>query len=186
MKNDKGKMNKDTVKSGADTQQMTINSNNKRNGQGLNMDIVAKMVQESVSAAITASSQVMSQLILEQQSMFQEEIRNEVHDIKNVITEQEIRHAKQIEKNQKQINEAKDLIGLRQKNVASLVKLLKARLTELAGEPVSAESYYYVSAKEKLFRKYGVQHWEQFPIHLYNAVHADIDSIEDLEDIHFE
>lgn len=179
MKNDKGKRTNATAKSGADAQQMTIQDNNKSNGQVINMDIVAKMVQESVSAAITASSQVMSKLILEQQSSFQEEIRNEVHDIKNVITEQEIRHGKQM-------SEARDLIGLRQKNVASLVKLLKARLTELAGEPVSAESYYYVSAKEKLFRKYGVQHWEQFPIHLYNAVHADIDSIEDLEDIHFE
>ncbi|WP_250674424.1 hypothetical protein LZ906_017425 (plasmid) [Paraclostridium ghonii] len=146
------------------------------------MDLLARMVQESVAAATKATSTV----LVEYMNNFQEEIKQEVYNIKDIITEQEIRHAKQMEKTQKQMDEAKDLIGLRQKNVASLVKLLKARLTDLAGERVSAESYYYVTAKEKLFRKYGVQYWEQFPIHLYNAVHADIDSIDDLDNIYFE
>lgn len=135
------------------------------------VDLMENLIKESMKAVSIVFAKTMQD--------FQVEIRSEVSDIKNIITEQEIRH-------KKQMDEARELMGLRTKNVASLTKLLKSRLSQLAGEPISASNYYYVSAKEKLFRKYHVHHWEEFPVHLYNSVHADIDSIEDLREIEFE
>lgn len=132
-----------------------------------------------MESLITESMKAISMVFAKTMQDFQKEIRSEVGDIKNIITEQEIRHKKQME-------EARDLIGLRTKNVASLTKLLKTKLSQLAGEEITASNYYYISAKEKLFRKYQVYHWEEFPVHMYNSVHADIDSLEDIRDINFE
>lgn len=140
---------------------------------------VQKTQADLMESLITESMKAVSMVFAKTMQDFQKEIRAEVGDIKNIITEQEIRHKKQME-------EARDLIGLRTKNVASLTKLLKTKLSQLAGEEITASSYYYISAKEKLFRKYQVYHWEEFPVHMYNSVHADIDSLEDIRDINFE
>lgn len=140
---------------------------------------VQKTQADLMESLITESMKAVSIVFAKTMQDFQKEIRSEVGDIKNIITEQEIRHKKQME-------EARDLIGLRTKNVASLTKLLKTKLSQLAGEEITASSYYYISAKEKLFRKYQVYHWEEFPVHMYNSVHADIDSLEDIRDINFE
>lgn len=140
---------------------------------------VQKTQADLMESLITESMKAVSMVFAKTMQDFQKEIRSEVGDIKNIITEQEIRHKKQME-------EARDLIGLRTKNVASLTKLLKTKLSQLAGEEITASSYYYISAKEKLFRKYQVYHWEEFPVHMYNSVHADIDSLEDIREINFE
>ena len=140
---------------------------------------VQKTQADLMESLITESMKAVSMVFAKTMQDFQKEIRSEVGDIKNIITEQEIRHKKQME-------EARDLIGLRTKNVASLTKLLKTKLSQLVGEEITASSYYYISAKEKLFRKYQVYHWEEFPVHMYNSVHADIDSLEDIRDINFE
>lgn len=140
---------------------------------------VQKTQADLMESLITESMKAVSIVFAKTMQDFQKEIRSEVGDIKNIITEQEIRHKKQME-------EARDLIGLRTKNVASLTKLLKTKLSQLAGEEITASSYYYISAKEKLFRKYQVYHWEEFPVHMYNSVHADIDNLEDIRDINFE
>lgn len=140
---------------------------------------VQKTQADLMESLITESMKAVSMVFAKTMQDFQKEIRAEVGDIKNIITEQEIRHKKQME-------EARDLIGLRTKNVASLTKLLKTKLSQLAGEEITASSYYYISAKEKLFRKYQVYHWEEFPVHMYNSVHADIDTLEDIRDINFE
>lgn len=71
------------------------------------------------------------------------------------------------------------------KNTASLTKLLKAKLKAIKGHEVMASDYHYMIAKERLFRKYVVWAWEEIPVHRYDEVHADIDSIEDLDDIYF-
>lgn len=140
---------------------------------------VQKTQADLMESLITESMKAVSMVFAKTMQDFQKEIRSEVGDIKNIITEQEIRHKKQME-------EARDLIGLRTKNVASLTKLLKTKLSQLAGEEITASSYYYISAKERLFRKYQVYHWEEFPVHMYNSVHADIDALEDIRDINFE
>lgn len=140
---------------------------------------VQKSQADLMESLITESMKAVSMVFAKTMQGFQNEMRAEVGDIKNIITEQEIRHKKQME-------EARELIGLRTKNVASLTKLLKTKLSQLAGEEITASSYYYVSAKEKLFRKYRVYHWEDFPVHMYNSIHADIDALEDIRDINFE
>lgn len=149
-------------------------------------EIQVKTQADLMESLITESMKAVSIVFAKTMQDFQKEIRAEVGNIKNIITEQEIRHERQMEEARKRIDEANGLIGLRTKNVVSLTKLLKTKLSQLAGEEITAGSYYYVSAKEKLFRKYRVYHWEEFPIHMYNSVHADIDALEDIRDINFE
>ena len=44
---------------------------------------------------------------------------------------------------------------------------------------------FFGSMARRGFRKYVVWNWEEIPVHRYDEVHADIDSIEDLDDIYF-
>ena len=127
---------------------------------------------------MSASMQAISQVLNQNMVSFKEEIKREMVDTRNIITEQEIIHKKQLQ-------EARDLIGFKTKNTSSLTKLLKNKLSMIKGHKVMADDYHYNIAKERLFRKYVVWTWEEIPVHRYDEVHADIDSIEDLDDIYF-
>lgn len=127
---------------------------------------------------MSASMQAISQVLNQNMVSFKEEIKREMVDTRNIITEQEIIHKKQLQ-------EARDLIGFKTKNTSSLTKLLKTKLSMIKGHKVMADDYHYNIAKERLFRKYVVWTWEEIPVHRYDEVHADIDSIEDLDDIYF-
>lgn len=71
--------------------------------------------------------------------------------------------------------ELKSMIGMRSKNVKSLTDKLKYELQEHYGEYISANDTFYVNAKDKLFKEYRVQRWEQIPVEKYNAVFASIE-----------
>ncbi|MGF0555556.1 BRO-N domain-containing protein [Clostridioides difficile] len=88
------------------------------------------------------------------------------------------------EKQDKQFQEMKDMIGLKSKNVSMLSKLLKIKLSELKGYNVNADSYIYRTVVTRLFSKYDVTKWEDIPIAKFNDVHAMIDGIESMEDIY--
>ena len=128
---------------------------------------------------MSAVSQVLSQNMNSFKQEIKEEFEREKNNFKNIITEQEIVHSNQLQ-------EARNLIGFKTKNTASLTKLLKAKLKAIKGHEVMASDYHYMIAKERLFRKYVVWTWEEIPVYRYDEVHADIDSIEDLDDIYFE
>ena len=134
----------------------------------------ADLFTQLMSASMQAISQVLNQNMVN----FKEEIKREMADTRNIITEQEIIHKQQLQ-------QARDLIGFKTKNTSSLTKLLKAKLSIIKGHKVMADDYHYNMAKERLFRKYVVWNWEEIPVHRYDEVHADIDSIEDLDDIYF-
>lgn len=127
---------------------------------------------------MSAVSQVLSQNMNSFKQEIKEEFEKEKNSFRNIITEQEIVHSNQLQ-------EARNLIGFKTKNTASLTKLLKAKLKAIKGHEVMASDYHYMIAKERLFRKYVVWAWEEIPVHRYDEVHADIDSIEDLDDIYF-
>ena len=128
---------------------------------------------------MSASMQAISQVLNQNMVSFKEEIKREMIDTRNIITEQEIIHKEQLQ-------EARSLIGFKSKNTASLTKLLKSKISMLKGYNISArDDYHYRIASERLFRKYNVWLWEEIPVHRYEEVHADIDSIEDLDDIYF-
>ncbi|HBE8644607.1 TPA: hypothetical protein KRE72_002946 [Clostridioides difficile] len=88
------------------------------------------------------------------------------------------------EKQDKQFQEMKDMIGLKSKNVSMLSKLLKIKLSELKGYNVNADSYIYRTVVTRLFSKYDVTKWEDIPVTKFNEVHAMIDGIESMEDIY--
>ncbi|ENY8698294.1 Bro-N domain-containing protein [Clostridioides difficile] len=88
------------------------------------------------------------------------------------------------EKQDKQFQEMKDMIGLKSKNVSMLSKLLKIKLSELKGYNVNADSYIYRTVVTRLFSKYDVTKWEDIPIAKFNEVHAMIDGIESMEDVY--
>lgn len=149
--------------------QVLVNTGNKE------ADLYTQLMQASMQAI----SQVLNQNMLMLKQDLKEEFRREKENLKGIITEQEIVH-----KNQMQ--EARNLIGFKSKNTSSLTKLLKARISMLKGYNISArDDYHYRIASERLFRKYNVWLWEEIPVHRYEEVHADIDSIEDLDDIYF-
>lgn len=149
--------------------QVLVNTGNNQ------VDLYTQLMQASMQAI----SQVLNQNMLMLKQDLKEEFRREKENLKGIITEQEIVHKNQLQ-------EARNLIGFKSKNTSSLTKLLKARISMLKGYNISArDDYHYRIASERLFRKYNVWLWEEIPVHRYEEVHADIDSIEDLDDIYF-
>ena len=149
--------------------QVLVNTGNNQ------VDLYTQLMQ----ASMRAISQVLNQNMLMLKQDLKEEFRREKENLKGIITEQEIVHKNQLQ-------EARNLIGFKSKNTSSLTKLLKAKISMLKGYNISArDDYHYRIASERLFRKYNVWLWEEIPVHRYEEVHADIDSIEDLDDIYF-
>lgn len=133
------------------------------------------LIQNTIQSTMMAMGTVLEQ----NNKMIMNEIDNvkELHmESKDIINENEIRH-------KKELDETKELIGLRAKNTMSLTKLLKSRISQIKGEDIKAKDYHYILAKEKIFRTMQVWTWEEIPVNRFNDVHALIDSIETLEDI---
>lgn len=80
-----------------------------------------------------------------------------------------------------QIDKAMSLIGLRSKNVSSLIAKLKEELYKRNGEVVQANDIEYLKAKNKIFREFKVTKWEEIPIGEYNAVHSFIEVMFDFD-----
>lgn len=138
----------------------------------------ADLFTQLMTASMSAISQVLNENMTQLRQDIKDEFRHEKDKMKNIITDQEIVHNKQLQ-------EARDLIGFKTKNTASLTKLLKAKLSQVKGYKVMADDYHYIMAKERLFKKYLVWNWEEIPTYRYDEIHADIDTIEDLEDLYF-
>lgn len=138
-------------------------------------DMMPTLIQNTIQSTMLAMSTVLeknNQLIM---SRIESAERGYI-DAKNIITEQEIRHSKELE-------ETKELIGLKTKNTSSLTKLLKAKLSSIKGYQVKADDYHYVIFRERLFRTLDVWTWESIPVSRYNEIHALIDSVDSLDDI---
>lgn len=80
-----------------------------------------------------------------------------------------------------QIDKAMSLIGLRSKNVSSLISKLKEELYKSKGELVQANDIEYLKAKNKIFKEFKVTKWEEIPIGKYNAVHSFIEIMFDFD-----
>lgn len=80
-----------------------------------------------------------------------------------------------------QIDKAMSLIGLRSKNVSSLISKLKEELYKRNGIVVQANDIEYLKAKNKIFKEFKVDKWEEIPIGKYNAVHSFIEVMFDLD-----
>ncbi|HBF2862425.1 TPA: hypothetical protein KO123_002362 [Clostridioides difficile] len=91
---------------------------------------------------------------------------------------------KKYEKQDRQFQEMKDMVGLKTKNIRTLSTLLKIRLSELKGYNVNAYNYDYRTVVARLFSIYNVEKWEDIPIDKFNEIHAMIDGIESMEDIY--
>ena len=80
-----------------------------------------------------------------------------------------------------QIDKAMSLIGLRSKNVSSLICKLKEELYKRNGIVVQANDIEYLKAKNKIFKEFTVTKWEEIPIGKYNAVHSFIEIMFDFD-----
>lgn len=80
-----------------------------------------------------------------------------------------------------QIDKAMSLIGLRSKNVSSLISKLKEELYKRNGIVVQANDIKYLKAKNKIFKEFKVTKWEEIPIGKYNAVHSFIEIMFDFD-----
>lgn len=80
-----------------------------------------------------------------------------------------------------QIDKAMSLIGLRSKNVSSLISKLKEELYKRNGIVVQANDIEYLKAKNKIFKEFKVSKWEEIPIGKYNAVHSFIEIMFDFD-----
>ncbi|MCC0662576.1 hypothetical protein KGF52_00740 [Clostridioides sp. ZZV15-6597] len=88
------------------------------------------------------------------------------------------------ERQDRQFQEMKDMVGLKTKNIRTLSTLLKIRLSELKGYNVNAYNYDYRTVVTRLFSIYNVEKWEDIPIVKFNEIHAMIDGIESMEDVY--
>ena len=79
-----------------------------------------------------------------------------------------------------QIDKAMSLIGLRSKNVNSLISKLKEELYKRNGKLVQANDIEYLKAKNKIFKEFKVAKWEEIPIGKYNSVHSFIEVMFDI------
>ncbi|WP_294174016.1 Rha family transcriptional regulator [uncultured Clostridium sp.] len=80
-----------------------------------------------------------------------------------------------------QIDKAMSLIGLRSKNVSSLISKLKEELYKRNGIVIQANDIEYLKAKNKIFKEFKVTKWEEIPIGKYNAVHSFIEIMFDFD-----
>lgn len=80
-----------------------------------------------------------------------------------------------------QIDKVMSLIGLRSKNVSSLISKLKEELYKRNGIVVQANDIEYLKAKNKIFKEFKVTKWEEIPIGKYNAVHSFIEIMFDFD-----
>lgn len=80
-----------------------------------------------------------------------------------------------------QIDKAMRLIGLRSKNVSSLISKLKEELYKRNGIVIQANDIEYLKAKNKIFKEFKVTKWEEIPIGKYNAVHSFIEIMFDFD-----
>lgn len=80
-----------------------------------------------------------------------------------------------------QIDKAMSLIGLRSKNVSSLISKLKEELYKRNGIVIQANDIEYLKAKNKIFKEFKVAKWEEIPIGKYNAVHSFIEVMFDFD-----
>lgn len=80
-----------------------------------------------------------------------------------------------------QIDKAMSLIGLRSKNVSSLISKLKEELYKRNGIVVQANDIEYLKAKNKIFKEFKVTKWEEIPIGKYNAVYSFIEIMFDFD-----
>lgn len=129
---------------------------------------------------MTASMTAISQVLDENIRNFKDEIKREMVDTRNIITEQEVKH-------EEQLKQTRELIGFRAKNTMSISMLLKTKISDIKGYTIRAnEDFHYQLAKQRILIKYKARKWEDIPVSKYSEVHADIDSIEDLEFIIFE
>lgn len=79
-----------------------------------------------------------------------------------------------------QIDKAMSLIGLRSKNVSTLISKLKEELYKRNGIVVQANDIEYLKAKNKIFKEFKVTKWEEIPIGKYNSVHSFIEVMFDI------
>lgn len=79
-----------------------------------------------------------------------------------------------------QIDKAMSLIGLRSKNVNSLISKLKEELYKHNGIVVQANDIEYLKAKNKIFKEFKVTKWEEIPVGKYNSVHSFIEVMFDI------
>lgn len=91
---------------------------------------------------------------------------------------------KKYEKQDRQFQEMKNMIGFKAKNTRMLSKLLKIKLSELKGYNVNAYNYDYRTVVTRLFSIYNVEKWEDIPVSKFNEVHALIDGIESMDDVY--
>jgi prophage antirepressor-like protein len=78
-----------------------------------------------------------------------------------------------------QLDEARELMGIRDRNTKMLTQTLKDKLSELTGENIYATNPIYIRNKIKVFREFKVFSWESIPIGQFNAVYAYIDTLDE-------
>jgi Rha family phage regulatory protein len=83
----------------------------------------------------------------------------------------------------KQIDDTRDMIGLRARNTMMLTQTLKDKLSDLTGRKIYANNQLYINNKNRVFKNFHVIRWEDIPIDKFNAVFAYIDSLEE-DEIH--
>lgn len=134
------------------------------------------LIQNTIQSTMLAMNTVLEKHSEQMLSRLNEAEKGYI-EAKNIITEQEIKHIRQIQ-------ETRELIGFKTKNTFGVSNLLKTKISDIKGYTIRAnEDYHYQLAKQRLFKKYKVNKWEDMPIDKFNDIHADIDSIEDLDDL---
>lgn len=82
-----------------------------------------------------------------------------------------------IQAKDRQIDEIKELVGLRTKNTVTLVNRLKEVLSRKYNKNISGKSTEYSIAKNKIFSEFKVNKWEEIPVCKYNSVFAFIEEV---------
>ena len=82
-----------------------------------------------------------------------------------------------IQAKDRQIDEIKELVGLRSINRMSLINKLKEVLSRKYNKTISGKSTEYDIAKNKIFSEFNVTKWEEIPVCKYNKVFAFIEEV---------
>ena len=161
---------------------LCMTSQSERGNQARNYFIKVEDKLKKKSKSITTIAELTSNNFLAQQfqsmalmiGQYMEQNTETINKITDYVQES-------INTKDAQINEAMELIGLRDRNTKVLSTTLKDKLSDLIGRKINASSEVYKVTKNKVFREYKVSRWEDIAVGNFNSVYAYIDGLEKSE-----
>jgi hypothetical protein len=143
----------------------TLDENRVKKNNNQSQELATMVTQVMTNIIPTLTNEIAKQFV-----PIVEETKQQVNNMAELIHDQSVIY-------DSDRNRLKEMIGLRAVNTMHLTDKLKEKLTEHYKENIKGTDYVYKVEKDKLFRVFKVNKWEDIPVEKYNDVYAHIDCL---------